>query len=1004
MRYSLLLVILVISVSSSVAQIELDPVWINRYAKTPGNQPHEIPAGLGVDNNGNVYVTMSEAVDEWLQWITVSYKSDSSFRWDATVSSEHGFCEPAGLAVEENGSNVYVTGYRRLGENGKDDFLTVNYNGSSGGAVWETIFGLEDHDRAKAITIDDDYVYVTGYIDSLLGGSGQDHAFCTIKYSKSGVRQWYSIYNMHINDDEACAIAVHNGNVYVTGRSWNNLNMYSRWDFLTIKYNSNGDSVWTRSYNVANEDDVPKAIAVDENENVYITGYSESLSSINSDFYTISYNSNGGMRWRQRYNGTDNHEDSANAIALDKTGHVYVTGSCQGKDSLDNFLTIKYDTNGVRDTIGVYDHDGLRDEAISIAVEDSGKYIYVTGEVKEDDDDGSYYTIVYDSDFNIIDYDQYDGPGNVTSTEDYANNIVIDDDYIYVTGASMGADFDDDNFDCVTIKYAKYQDVGCSTIVAPIGTVDSGTVVTPACSVYNYGDNYPTYPVRMKIGNPSNPLYNKTVIDTASPSNRSKYVEFESTYANWPRGKHPVRCSTEYANDMNKSNDRKTDSIIVRVKDVGCSKIIVPIGTIDSGTVVTPACSVYNYGTTTESYDVRMKIGNYSRTASITSHLSSSLKYVTFPVCTLFQRGYNTVSCSTELATDANKPNDKKTGSVLVGVHDVGCTKIIDPSGTIDSGNVVVAPACSVYNYGTTPESYRVRMKIGDFYNETTYVSNHTPGTLRYITFPGWVVWQRGNHIVKCSTELATDVYKTNDLKIDSVFVKVIDIGCSKIEAPSGTIDSGTVVTPACSVYNYGNVCPPLMPFSARMKIGRFWDQTTNIMQTLNPGTAIYITFRDWVATQIGTHTVTCSTQLSYDMNKPNDKKTGSVTVQRSKDGGVNNEVTAIAIDSAGVKVQKPDEDNSKKIDQTTESNDSGTVVTPIYQAHNQGNMGSTIQIKTGINSVAILRIYNVLGKLLHSEKTNDGYLTIDGLPTGIYILRLQTKNRTEIRKLLIVK
>jgi hypothetical protein len=138
-------------------------------------------------------------------------------------------------------------------------------------------------------------------------------------------------------------------------------------------------------------------------------------------------------------------------------------------------------------------------------------------------------------------------------------------------------------------------------------------------------------------------------------------------------------------------------------------------------------------------------------------------------------------------------------------------------------------------------------------------------------------------------------------------------------------------------------------------------------------------------------------------MNKANDKKTGSVTVRRGKGGGENNELTAITIDSGEVEMKKPDEDNSKKIEHTTESNDSG-VVTPIYQTHNQGNMGSTIQIKTGINGVAILRIYNVLGKLLHSEKIENGQFTMNGLPTGIYILRLETKERTEIRKLLIVK
>jgi Beta-propeller repeat len=274
MRYSLLLLILAMTVSSSIAQVELTPVWVNRYAKTPGNQPHEIPAGLGVDNNGNVYVTMSEAVDDWRRWITIKLGSDTgALLWENYVQSENGLCEPAGLVVEENGSNLYATGYRRLGENGKDDYFTVNYNGSSGGAVWETIFGLEDHDRAKAITMDDDYVYVTGYIDEWEGGAGQDHAFCTIKYDKEdGETAWVRTYNPTSNDDEACAIAVHNGNVYVTGRCWEKESTGSRWDWVTIKYNSSGVQQWDSTFDFDKKNDEPTSIAVDGNENIYITG------------------------------------------------------------------------------------------------------------------------------------------------------------------------------------------------------------------------------------------------------------------------------------------------------------------------------------------------------------------------------------------------------------------------------------------------------------------------------------------------------------------------------------------------------------------------------------------------------------------------------------------------------------------------------------------------------------------------------------------------------------
>jgi hypothetical protein len=1001
MRYSLLLLIITISVSSSVAQDTLHRVWVNRYAKTPGNQPHEIPAGLGVDDNGNVYVTMSEAVNEWLQWVTISYQDDGDLRWEKTISSENGFCEPAGLAVEENGSKVYVTGYYRYDDDAKDNFYTVKYNGANGADTWtpNPTFGFRDHDRAKAISIDNDHVYVTGYVDTdTAGPSGQDHAFCTIKYNKTyGSTDWVRIFNPSGDDEEACAIAVLNGNVYVTGKRGQN----TRWDFLTIKYNSNGDSVWVQRFDAAGYDDEPTAIAVDDDENVYITGYSE-LSSTNSDFYTISYNSSGDSLWAQRYNGTDNREDCAYAIALDDSEHVYVTGSCRGKDSLQNFMTIKYETSD-GDLVWKRTYDDSihgKDSALALTVEKNGKYVYVTGEVE--DDSGDYYTIVYEGDGNVIAYDQYDGEGTGYN-EDYANKISIDDDYIYVTGASMGENFNEDNFDCVTIKYGKPNNVGCSTIVALTDTIDSGAVYTPACSVYNYGSGNQNYWVRMMVGNPGNWFYiESTYVTTHLPCSQ-RYVTFQP-YSNWPTGTYTVKCSTELSNDVNQANDKKIKLVVVIIKDVGCTKILAPTGTVDSGAVVTPACSVYNYGTKTESYVVRMRIGNlYNQTDSVLNHSPGTYEYITFPNWTALERGTNTVRCSTEIATDANKANDKKTDSVIVKVIDVGCSKIIAPTSIVDTGTVVT-PACSVYNYGTTTESYNVRMKIGNFYDESTFVMNHSPGTHSYVTFPNWTALQRGTHIVKCSTALAADMNKVNDKKTDSVFVRVIDVGCSKICAPTGTVDSGTVVTPACSVYNYGNVNPADPSYSVRMKIGRFYDQTVNITLFHNPGTVIYVTFRDWVATQVGIHAVTCSTQLFSDKNKANDKQTGSVRVQGSKGGGLNNEVTAITIDSSGVKVQNPNEVNSKEIEKTTESSDSGTIVTPVNQVHNQGNMGSTIQIKTGINDVAILRIYNVLGKLLHLEKVENGRFTMDGLPTGIYILGLQTKDRTEIRKLLIVK
>jgi len=103
--------------------------------------------------------------------------------------------------------------------------------------------------------------------------------------------------------------------------------------------------------------------------------------------------------------------------------------------------------------------------------------------------------------------------------------------------------------------------------------------------------------------------------------------------------------------------------------------------------------------------------------------------------------------------------------------HDVGATTIVLPTGTIDY-NTTVTPECKVYNYGGVNETYTVRMKIGDFYNQTATVTDHTPLTEVTVTFPDWIATQVGTHVVSCSTELGTDLELTNDKVTGEVTVR----------------------------------------------------------------------------------------------------------------------------------------------------------------------------------------------------------------------------------------
>jgi len=103
---------------------------------------------------------------------------------------------------------------------------------------------------------------------------------------------------------------------------------------------------WVARYNgPGNYHDYAEAIAVDSSGNVYVTGRSDG-SGANFDYATIKYDSAGNGIWVRRYNGPGDGHDYAKDIAVDSSGNVYVTGRSVGIWTDDDYLTIKYHSAG----------------------------------------------------------------------------------------------------------------------------------------------------------------------------------------------------------------------------------------------------------------------------------------------------------------------------------------------------------------------------------------------------------------------------------------------------------------------------------------------------------------------------------------------------------------------------------------------------------------------------------------------------------------------------------
>jgi len=304
------------------------------------------------------------------------------------------------------------------------------------------------NDRPRSMVMDKSgNLYVAGHSSGI--GSGLDYV--TIKYNSIGQQQWVArYYGFGNGSDDASALAVDNlGNVYVTGRSTGN---NTGGDFATVKYNSSGVEEWAVRYtSTGNHDDYAVSLKVDKQGNIYVLGSTYS-GAYNYQITTIKYNSSGIQQWIANFFHSDIviNPDYASDLQIDNIGNSYVTGF-SGRDN-DHFVyvTLKYNSSGVRQWFSNYSGNGSNsfDYPTSIGVDTILGKVFVTGFSKGSSTNYDYATVKYNSSGVQEWATRYNAPAN---GDDKATFIKVEDPaYVYVTGYSFSTSSYDD---FVTIKY-----------------------------------------------------------------------------------------------------------------------------------------------------------------------------------------------------------------------------------------------------------------------------------------------------------------------------------------------------------------------------------------------------------------------------------------------------------------------------------------------------------------------------------------------------------------------
>ncbi len=198
-------------------------------------------------------------------------------------------------------------------------------------------------------------------------------------------RQWIQEFGTSSYDSSNGVAVDSAGNIYITGDTDNSLAGTNAGgsDAWVAKYDNSGARLWLQQFGTVGSDSA-NDLAVDSAGNIYITGVTNgSLASTNAgntDAWTAKYDNSGNRLWIQQF-GTS-ASDVANGIAVDTGGNIYITGDTDGSlgganaGHSDAWLT-KYDSSGNRLWLHQYG-TANGEESNDVAVDSAGN-IFLAG-------------------------------------------------------------------------------------------------------------------------------------------------------------------------------------------------------------------------------------------------------------------------------------------------------------------------------------------------------------------------------------------------------------------------------------------------------------------------------------------------------------------------------------------------------------------------------------------------------------------------------------------------
>lgn len=248
-------------------------------------------------------------------------------------------------------NDVFITGYYygtftapggiSLPPNGNSTGKFVMRIGADGVPVWAKNTGGNAY-----ISLGTDKFYMAGifggtynFNGTIFTSSGPADLFLGA-YDLNGEQLWVKQFGGTGSENmRSLAYNKNTNSIYWAGCYQNSMTMGSsnltstgQYDIFVSKFDANGNNIWAKSAGGANYD-FANATAVDQQGNVYISGYCMEtatfgnvnvISSGQGDAYVAKYNSNGDFQWVKI--GGGGSQDVGMYLRVDNSSNIYFTG------------------------------------------------------------------------------------------------------------------------------------------------------------------------------------------------------------------------------------------------------------------------------------------------------------------------------------------------------------------------------------------------------------------------------------------------------------------------------------------------------------------------------------------------------------------------------------------------------------------------------------------------------------------------------------------------------